>query len=287
MIKLENISINDLYMVVYTKSVRNYEEFDKYYRSLIDIQITDFQQLSDLIDMRHPDFNNEFFINYLSNIKRRIEISNNVKHEPELYISDIYEKSGYDKETIELIKEKDNRIMGNELLYTNPFINASVIGDRLGYFSISQIRYLLEHCVVTGKNAFHSEHNIGIVTVNKVYNAMKMYEEQIIRQLKENNDYIANNIFYYDYSEKLLLVLEQLNDIFEYLIENANECVWGNLTDYQKWEMQYGKLKKYINNPLENTNLTKFVNYIANYTTLSELEKGLVKTKILDRFIKK
>ena len=159
MIKLENVSTNDLSYKALRSSLKDYEK-------LTNVSILDCQQLSDLIESGDERFNSVFFKSYLANVKKRIEIANNCGHEPELYKTSTYELFGYNNETIELLKKEDSKIMGNELLYANPFKDSSIIGNRLSNMSINYIKYLLSHCIVyetvySGRNALRKERGFG------------------------------------------------------------------------------------------------------------------------------
>ena len=70
-----------------------------------------------------------------------------------------------------------------------------------------------------------------------------------------------------------------------YLICNSNdEFVWGSLSDIQKRMLCSCALKHNSRDKIVREHL---IDIISNYTTLTELEKGVTKTRVLNRFIKK
>ena len=58
------------------------------------------------------------------------------------------------------------------------------------------------------------------------------------------------------------------------------------MNETQKKELVYAIFRS-KKDPLEKPIVSKFVNNIANYTTVSELERGIVKERTIDRFIVK
>lgn len=83
--------------------------------------------------------------------------------------------------------------------------------------------------------------------------------------------------------EKEEIVESELKEIVEYLLDNAEQCVWGNLPSSKKIQMLRTIYATRGEQTLEDRK--RLVNAISNYTTLSELEQGVVKKRTLDRFI--
>ena len=77
----------------------------------------------------------------------------------------------------------------------------------------------------------------------------------------------------------------KLKEIIEYLLDNAEQCIWGNLPSSKKIQMLRTIYAVRGEGIIEARR--RLVNAISNYTTLSELEQGVVKKRILDRFIVK
>lgn len=282
MIKLDDVSIVDLFFITSFKHKLEYNILNSF-------NVTSFSQLSQLIE--NGSIVSEFLVDYYSKIIRCIDKVNELDRKPEIYLLDNYKNFGYDFNSVELLKQQDSKVLGSDLLYANPLGGVCVTNNKLKQMSIKDVKYFLEHCVVIstdyiGKNALRNERGFGIVAINKVLNSIEFYEKQVIRQLIENNNIICDNLFYKDYDKKVSIILDNLWEIVEYFVDNANECVWGKMTNFQKKEL-LGSLSSCYDNPLDKPMISRFVNCIANYTTVSELEKGAIKTKVLNRFIVK
>ena len=75
---------------------------------------------------------------------------------------------------------------------------------------------------------------------------------------------------------------DQIKEVIQYITDIANECIWGELTDCQKKQLLHSVLSK-GSHAKEMKNI--LIDVISNYTTLKEIESGLVKTKTINRFI--
>ena len=133
-----------------------------------------------------------------------------------------------------------------------------------------------------GRNVIGRIRNIGPDSITKIISALKMYDEQILRQanLTEKRDY---NLFLKAKNE---IVEDLYSDIIMYLIYNTEErTIWGELTESQK--KLY--ISSVINNKKRDTIIKdRMIDIISNYTTLPELEKVADgNRKVLKRFIEK
>ena len=83
--------------------------------------------------------------------------------------------------------------------------------------------------------------------------------------------------------EKDKIVCAQIENIVKYIVENADVCVWGELSDAQKKRLvtAVNTYSGYENQAIRE----KMIEVVSNYTTLSELKNDVVKQKTLDRFI--
>ena len=118
----------------------------------------------------------------------------------------------------------------------------------------------------------------------KVQNMINFYEEQVIRQAKETGK-LGVNLFDLNKNEKREIVEKDINEIIEYLLDNAEVCVWGPLSVTSR---------NVLNGVLDNSKSIRaynakygLIDAISDYTTLSEVEDGLVRKRVLDRFIVK
>ena len=115
----------------------------------------------------------------------------------------------------------------------------------------------------------------------KFRDAINFYEEQVLRQAKEATC-LEENLFVLNRDKKSGIILDNYSKIVDYFIDTADMCVWGNLGKSHKLKLQYSK-RAMTEETLRIRN--NFVRMLADYTTLSELEKGPIKSKVLDRFI--
>lgn len=154
----------------------------------------------------------------------------------------------------------------------------------MGNYSIYLIKHYLEHITEYGlDNVFITHvHSFGPSSTRQVVKSVKFYEEQVLRQALETNQR-GINLFTLNKNEKERIVEEEFNDIVEYLVDNANECVWGELTDSQKRRMLESTISLRKEEQLKVRRC--LIDMISNHTTLSELEQGVVKKRTLDRFI--
>ena len=148
---------------------------------------------------------------------------------------------------------------------------------------IAEIKELLGHIDYNDfQNTFTRIRSFGSATGQKVVDAIKFYEQQVLRQAAETEER-GINLFMLNKKEKDEIVESEIKYIAEYLIDNAKTLVWGNLTDTQKQRI----MSAVLSTKGEYTQQDKkaLINAISNYTTLSELEQGVIKKKTLDRFI--
>ena len=91
------------------------------------------------------------------------------------------------------------------------------------------------------------------------------------------------NLFLLNKLQKEFIVRDQIKTIIKYLVDNADVCVWGELSPAQKNRLVSAvtKYSGYENQLIRE----RMIEAIANYTTLSELKADVVKQKTLDRFI--
>lgn len=183
----------------------------------------------------------------------------------------------------------DKAVTGDRLIFNNPLTATSIKNIRLGKLNIYQIKRLLKYAVYN-KNSREFQNALAFKIKNftkddikRVLVALDFYEQQIVRLMSEN--IVDKNLFFSNQSKREMLVQEQLREIVEYILDNANETVWGNISNSQRklllsfFSSRGGRIS-------ENTK-NNFIQEIVDYTTLSELESGIVKTKTIDRFIVK
>lgn len=243
--------------------------------------IDNFQQLKDVYENQNKEGLNIFtdeISSQISKVEKRLEKLAKKGIKPQIYLTKAPSIYNYSWEI-------DNLLTGEVLLYGNP-LEPSSRRSQLSKYSIYELKYFLSHCDTDGKNLFpRFVRGFGEVELKRLIKSIKFYDLQIERQALEN-DYSLDhiNLFYMNKDLKKEYLQDQIKEIAEYIIDNAEECIWGVLANNQK--------KKIVDSILNETNdakeiKEKFVDIISNYTTVKELESGLVKTKTIDRFIVK
>lgn len=226
----------------------------------------------------YPNLNWSEVEKYYEVIKRKMALANKRGYSPNVYYT-----RGYDEDTL-LKQDKLNK--GSILLLDNP-TDFRTRYHHLKELSIEQIKSDLSHTMPNGENYVLSvsSHytNIGIGQIPRIISLIEMYEEQVQRQAKitERRDI---NLFELHKEEKLEIIEELYNEIILYLINNTEErLVWSKLTETQKELYLLSTISKKISHVETREKIKK---YIANYTTLPEVENlEKEKFKTLQRFI--
>lgn len=234
--------------------------------------IRDYQQLKDFLDSNHSDLEFEGIINYLNSELKRVEKTihraNELGVEPQIFTFDSYQSEEIDDKVINITDERNK---GKLLLTANPLILHSGI-ESLQKLSIAEIKHCLSHLDRSKlKTEILEIPSIGQKRLQGVVNAVKFYDQQVLRQYFETEKRDIN-LFFLNKTYKKEIVELQLKEIAEYIVDNADECIWGKLSDNQK--------RIIMSTALNNTGQKikgSFVNAISNYTTLSELENGILK----------
>ena len=266
MIKLKSIS---------AQKIIPYGECD-IQKLIMDTKATSVEDLLNLIE-RFPEYNWGNTKEKCEKIEKLVKTINKIAYETEVYYTKGYSDS-------ELLKQ-DRMNNGDILLLNNP----TRMGCRFSYLkgkSIAKIKSDLACTLDTEKNyvATSPEYfKIGPKNIPTLISAIEMFEAQIERQAKltEERDI---NLFELDKEAKLDLTEAMYNEIVNYLVYNTKgRLVWSNLSDTQK--KLY--ISSTINKTMEDVNTRKNLkNYIANYTTLPELEQvANHDLKVLKRFI--
>lgn len=246
--------------------------------------IKDYRMLEQLINVKHPMFDNKSFKIMLKLIKENIEYANRIGIVPELYYSTNYMGLNIDTKTL---KATEGKTFCRQLVINNPILGQSEKVIQIRTLKISEAKTLLSKVVaydkeITGNNAFLDRYpNFTEEDIERLINAINFYEAQIACQYIETGKR-GVCLFGVNKEEREKIIERQIKNIIYYIINNAKECVWGELTDEQKEMMIYAINNRNISE--NNYIVCRLVNVLANYTTLKELENG-IKPKTLDRFI--
>lgn len=216
----------------------------------------------------------------LAKVKKRIELSNKRGYEPKPYFT-----KGYENNALAI---QDEMNYGDILLLNTPTEHTFRFSS-LWNRTISEIKGDLSHTSENGV-AFIAASNsnyrkIGSSNIPRIVTALEMYEQQIERQSQLTSDN-NTNLFTMDQRERLDIAQAMYNEIIMYLINNAEErLAWGVLSDYQKSLYISSSINKKATDRSTKYNIA---NYVANYTTLPELEEvANHNLRVLNRFIVK
>lgn len=183
-----------------------------------------------------------------------------------------YTKVNIDEETA-TITDKGNK--GIILPYTFPFISSDSRLKILNELEIAKIKELLSSVdsYDLTKCALMAKRRIGPTLVEKTLHLIDFYEQQVIRQALETNQR-GINLFTLNKEEKDKIVESNLQEYIEYILDNTITSIWGKINYttqkriYDAIVLNSGEHKEIIRKAL--------IDAISNYTTLSELETGIL-----------
>lgn len=275
MLKLENVSTYDfLVNLLFSKN-----ENERALGEILQIyEIFDYQRLEFFIEYK-PINGIDYSIleEKLNSVKKRVGRTNAAGVEPQIYL------------TTNFFSRTDADVKGKSLILANPIYIPSK-NTTVAKSDINTIKHLLAYATPTGKNALTYLYGIGDLSINKIYNAVLLYDDQVSRQAKcaFDDEAAVNNLFEYNIDEKteeLVVGSEPISYSLEYILDTATEMIWGPLTDSQKTRLNT-LVKMTKDGKYGSKDLNEIFDVIRNYVTLEEAQKGLVKTRTIDRFIK-
>ena len=279
MITLENIST-----IPFT-GIKNTKNYSFISNIINDLNITNFELLKEFLQnsQEHPNFNE------LKELLDQMEM--NLDLLKKLNIKADIHKIKYESDFKENINEKillDKKVMGSELIFDSPFKKMSKTKEGITNYNIYQLKEYISHCDTVGTNLLKKELTfINDNDIYKILNAIYLYEKQLDRILREENnldilDY--SNLFYLHHNDKKELITSEIKDIADYIGDTATGFIWGK---FNYIELSYILYSAYSVSEHDVLRRDAFINLLTNYTTLGEAEKGLVRTRAIDRFIKK
>jgi len=125
--------------------------------------------------------------------------------------------------------------------------------------------------------------HFGVKDALDIKDSINFYEQQVVRQSMERPSF-KGNLFTLNEDKKYSIVEKDYPEIIEYLVNNSLICVWGNMTQTRKEDLIRSIRGRGFASMTTRQRITRA---IADYTTLSELREGIIKTKTIDRFITK
>lgn len=179
-------------------------------------------------------------------------------------------------------QSSEDKTKGDELiLYSLVGQDTNYTFNALFNLNVSEIKRLFYYHNSSSKPLILEARKIGQKNLQAIINAINFFDDQLIRQNEEEHNF-GDDLFHLNYEEKKAIVLEEIAAYIDYLEENAKECVWGINNETKIRYMRKSLISKSAS---AIRNKERMINTFANYTTLSELENGVVKNKTLDRFI--
>lgn len=227
--------------------------------------------------MEQHEVRSEYLLNWLQGVKIRLDKLNSKDKDFKIFEFGNFEDYFPSRTDVE--------ITGEKLLVFNPLVpGCNALSRKLEDYDIASIKHMLSHVDSKGNNSVTKLRGIGGNSARKIYEAVEFYDAQIERQRREASDENVN-LFWLNADEKndaLVLGGEPIEESFEYIAKNAEVMVWGYLTPKQKQ-----KILEIIKSDsrYEKAIYNKLFEVIANYVTLEEAQKGLIKTKAINRFI--
>ena len=196
--------------------------------------ITDYEKLKAFYEHsgKYADFSYQLdesddLARLISSMEGCLRLPDKKKNTPDVYV-DCH--SDHMKQLLD-VDAIDSNVSCRRLLYGTPFefgTNKQCY-DRYGYkrvktklpSDIYTLRQLLTHCSTGGVNLLTKDYGLSKKQSYRITNALKLYAEQIGRQLECNFDVIGTEkekkLFYLDKDEKYELLEEQYKYISEYL----------------------------------------------------------------------
>lgn len=279
MIKLEDISTRNLTHYAYGLAIVD-EEDKPIIEFLRKHNITNYEELDSVLDLliRNDIKENEFLIlerltKELMNAKNKVLEANEKERQDEIFTFNTPKIVGIDDKTIHMT---DSNNKCSVLPYAHPYARGAVL-NTLKCLSIEEAKNLLSKYYICDnklKNAITSRRNFGINRARKVAELINLYDEQVVRQRLSHNNADNCNLFTLDQNTKKLILLEQLRDIVEYLFDTTEECIFGELNPTSKSKIASAVISS-IGEENERTR-TNLISMLSDYTTLEELEKGIL-----------
>ncbi len=251
---------------------------------LQEYSVQNFEQLVDLLNSgelnSHPGFSE--VQNYILDMKSMLADGKHINVKERVKTFSLYQSSNLPMTTLE---KTDHQNCGGVLMLSNPATTLYRGFELAGVeqMSIAQLKYYLSHCDFHGEMLFTKWRYIGTSKVDLALEALSLFEKQNIRLLKEVGSVSEEvNLFTVDLTKRKNIVQEEKMELFDYLFEQGDTYVFGTLTDHQKEMLNSGLINS---SKASSRKAQQLLNYLSYYVTPKEAERGLVKSKTLDRFI--
>lgn len=254
------------------------------YEALVKYNVTNYGQLKDLIESGNLEFQIEYLIEALKQAEIALISASG--------IAPVYENfyCNGSKISEETMMQTDMDTNADVLILGNILKKNFNQKDILKHYSIYFIKQMLSNYSIGSlgriENAYvHNSKFFGESSPEKIISAINLYEQQVVRQAIKYPWCKNVGVFSIDKDYKLQATEEQISEIMRYLIDSTSECIWGPLTEKQK--LLFEKAIKGVKTREGIIVRDNLIDVISNYTTLGELEEGIVRTRTINKFIKK
>ena len=282
MIRLEDVSVMDL-----THSAYGWPKTEIQDKPIIEFlrrhNITNYKELESVLDsiLRNditPDFDLTMFLSLKKQLEttrsKVFEASSKDENPPKIFTFNTPQIFDIDDETIH-ITDSNNKC--SVLPYAHPYARGAVL-NTLKYLSIEDAKKLLSKYYTSSngklENSITCKRNFGNNRASKIAELIKLYDEQVVRQKASHKEANNCNLFTLNQNYKIAILADQLRDIVEYLFDTTDECIFGELNTTSKNKLASAAIStRGEENERTRTNL---ISILANYTTLEELEKGIL-----------
>lgn len=279
MIKLEDISTRNL--THYAYGLPKEGDVDRIIIEFLEKKnITNYEEVEEAIALLLANDITEDILLILMNLTRELKKAKNIiskanekERQDEIFTFNTPQIFGIDDKTIHMT---DSNNKCSVLPYAHPYARGAVL-NTLKCLSIEEAKNLLSKYYLYGnslKNAITSKRNFGNNRAKKVAELINLYDEQVVRQRLSHNNANDCNLFTLDQNSKKLILLEQLKDIVEYLFDTTEGCIFGELNPTSKSKIASAAIS--TNGEENERTRTNLISMLSDYTTLEELEKGIL-----------
>ncbi len=187
---------------------------------------------------------------------------------------------------LDTIKNTDQNTKGSALFYNVVNSNSGIYEHSLNDFDIYTLKYLTSKIALNGKNAAQAcILGIGSKKLIDLAFNIKQYDEQINRVVKSLTIPQDINLFLYNQEQKRTLVEKYKEELIRYLFSLTNTFTFGYISSRDK-EIILKVLRNQSHSLKYQSFLTTILDFIANYTIISELEAKDSRELTLQRFVK-
>lgn len=243
-------------------------------------QVTNLERLQDLINKGIIN-DSPILISCLEKAYKTLEDIKLKKKNPVVF------DFSYVLEFQDVLTSTDKGNKANVLFYRVINSNSGVSLRGLQSFDIYILKYLVGHISLEGINAcVATVYGLGNSKLIELVNNLRLYDEQI-KRVMESMPVETQNLFLFQRVDKRKIILESQNQILSSLFHLSSNFLFGQVNENSKKQIllvsendDFSRKKQQYRIYLETIR-----NFLADYTTLRELQEGPT-IQTLKRFIK-